>query len=476
MKTICMNIYAIFSILLYLSSVVFSALDLNGICIIISFLASIFLIISVRKIYGNYSNITFLFAVFSIIYGLSGPIAAYFGTGLAEIFGKEYIYLSYFISFSLSEIGLLIGISIQKSKIGTDFVTQKKEKNKMKIIENQQFLSITIIITMLISTVFQLINTFRAGGISALMLGKAYYQAQESALTLTLPAEIVNLLAFACISIYLSLKISNKQKINYLLLFITAIIFLPYLLIIVFLGQRGKLLHIIITCFIGIFNFIPFKKISVRIIIFAIIAYLGMGILTATRSITYLLKEDSELFWELATDKERYINALNPGRGEFGCAYGNYNFFMLKNNFEYKLGDSYIKGFLMLVPAFAYPGVKPTQITYEFRDTYFPSEVNRSSIAGTGFSSILEAYWNFGYIGVFIIYTIYGLILAKLDLKVSNNSFISLIMYTYMSSFVLEFHRAAFCDSACSIIYKFIIMFCLVFIPYSRFKRRKYNV
>lgn len=470
MKEVFINKYVIFSILFYLFSLVFSALNLNGICIIMSIIASFLCILSIKNIFGNYSNISFLFSAFSILYGLCGPIATIFGTGLNEIFGNQFLYLSYFISFSLSEIGLLIGISIKKNKIDCINIYKKRDKIKYNFLTNQNFLLIIIFITMLISTLFQLINTMRVGGISTIMLGKAYYQAKEAALTVTLPAEIINLLSFSCISLYLSLKIKNNQKINYLFLIVVGIVFLPYLLIIVFLGQRGKLLHIIITIFIGVFYFIPLKKVGIKIIILIIVAYLGMGILTANRSIIYLLNDDPDYFWDLATDKERYIKSLNLGTGEFGCSYGNYNFFILKNDFQYKLGDSYIKGFLMLVPSFIYPGEKPIQITYEFRDTYFPSEGNRSSIASTGFSSILEAYWNFGYIGVFLIYIIYGCILATIDLKISNNGFISSIMYTYISSFVVEFHRSAFGDSACSIILKLIVLFCLIIIPYNRLK------
>ena len=80
---------------------------------------------------------------------------------------------------------------------------------------------------------------------------------------------------------------------------------------------------------------------------------------------------------------------------------------MVKGDYEFKYGESYVKGLLITIPSFLYPWEKPQQITYEFRDKYFAEEAKRSSIAGTAFSSIMESYWNFGYVGIVIMYIIF---------------------------------------------------------------------
>ena len=136
-----------------------------------------------------------------------------------------------------------------------------------------------------------------------------------------------------------------------------------------------------------------------------------MGFIYANRAIIVLLRDDPEEFFEEAFSQNRITQALNPSTNEFGVGFANFNELYVSENYEFLFGKSYLQGFLITFPSFIYIGEKPQQITYVFRDTYFYSESLRSSIAGTGFSSILEAYWNFGFPGVLFMYIIFGYII-----------------------------------------------------------------
>ena len=198
-----------------------------------------------------------------------------------------------------------------------------------------------------------------------------------------------------------------------------------------------------------------------------------MSFLYANRAIVGLLQTNPQLFFEKAFSSERIVSALNPGSNEFGAAYGNFNRFITSGDYEFKYGETYLRGLVLPIPTFLYPGEKPKQITYIFRDRYFASEAKRSAIAGTGFSAILEAYWNFGYIGILIMYCIYGLLISTLEKKKYSSNILSPIIYIYSSSVLISFSRTAFGDIFSTLIMKAIVLTLLFVIPYilTKYKR-----
>jgi oligosaccharide repeat unit polymerase len=81
---------------------------------------------------------------------------------------------------------------------------------------------------------------------------------------------------------------------------------------------------------------------------------------------------------------------------------------------EYLFGRSYVDGLTIPIPRLIWPE-KPVSVTYQFRDEYFPAERERGTIAGTGFSSILEAYMNFGVAGIVAVYLLLGYCFGAFD-------------------------------------------------------------
>lgn len=426
---------------------------------------SIFLLFWSKRVAGSYTNATVMFIAFGIFYGLSGPVNALWGEGLHRLFTYPYAITPFLISYSIANLGMLCGIMLYHLLRNTK---EKTINNSNYIIEHiyikRKLLYSFGLIFVLIASTFELINIIRIGGFALLFSGKAMFQSNLSGLTLTLPATEIMVIGFSLFSLYLGVINYKKVKENKvkLKIFIFVLLSMPYIGIKTILGQRSLLLTLAICFVIGFSYFNPIKKIKPKLIVILLIMYVFLAFVFANRGIVSLLQDNPKEFFETALQRERIVKALNPGINEFGAAFGNYSQFHNKNgsNFNARLGTTYIKGLVVPIPSFVYPGSKPKQITYEFRDELFASEASRGSIAGTGFSSILEAYMNFKNIGVFFIYLLVGYFLQKLDKKYRYKNLFLVILYIASISQVMSFHRSAF-----GTIYSNIVLRALILIP-----------
>jgi oligosaccharide repeat unit polymerase len=425
-----------------------------------------------KNINGDYTNSTLIFIAFSTLYGISGPINVVWGDGLNRLFSTQYNTSAFLISYAIANIGLINGITIYNLVNKNDNLIAE---NSIKTVFNnrKELMNIGLFLAAFAS-LFELINLLRIGGIEMLTTGKAIYQSSTSELTLTLPSYEIMILAFSLVGLFLGvtyIEKSNEKGLRFkILLFL--MYSTPFLLIKTILGQRGTLLKLFFCIFIGITYFKPIKKIKPKLIIILLIVYVFLAFLFANREIVYLIPDNPNSFFETAFNRERIVNALNPGANEFGAAFGNYSEYYNEYNskFSPKLGETYIKGLVVPIPSFIYPGEKPKQITYEFRDEFFLSEASRGAIAGTGFSSILEAYMNFNYYGVFFIYVLVGYFLQKIDKVYRNKSLFLIILYTTSISLTISFHRSAFGLIFANIFLESILIFLII--TYLKFKRK----
>ncbi|MED4375450.1 O-antigen ligase [Schinkia azotoformans] len=465
-----------FIIVLFLLSMLLSINNNTQLSLFVSIASSLLLIVWTKIINGNYTNITLLFVVFSTLYGVSGPISVVWGEGLSNLFAGIYNVDAFLISYAISNIGLIIGFIIfnliHYNKQPDILIDEKNLNSTIHIKEKLFKIGIFLIF---FSSIFELINILRIGGFTVLFAGKATYQTLISVLNLTLPSTEFMVIGYSLIGIYLGTRYLEGGKLKGLRS--KVILFLicssPFLAIKMILGQRGILISLFLCIFIGITFFRPLKKVKPKIIIVLLVFYFFLSFLFANRSIVKLIPEDPSLFVDMAFNQERLVDALNPGTNEFGAAFGNYVEFYNKynSNFTPRLGETYVRGLVLPIPSFIYPGTKPQQVTYEFRDEFFISEASRGSIAGTGFSSILEAYMNFKYIGVFLIYLLIGYFLQKCDKFYRNKNLYFMIMYTALFSETIDFHRNAFGTTFSSVFLTGI----LVFIVYLFLNTKKFE-
>ena len=164
---------------------------------------------------------------------------------------------------------------------------------------------------------------------------------------------------------------------------------------------------------------------------------------------------------EILLDKDRIARALVPSQNEFGVAFGNFNEYFSSNSGWLRWGTTYLRSVLLFIPSWLYPGEKPLQVVYEFRSIYFPSEISRGATAGTGFSFLLEAYMNFGAIGILIVYFIVGTVFAGLEnlRRTKWNRPMFIAMYLSVVSVIPTFQRNAFGDIFSNLVLYVLIAF-----------------
>ncbi|GIP16505.1 hypothetical protein J40TS1_21470 [Paenibacillus montaniterrae] len=440
---------SIYLLLLNLISMILSINNLSNIALFISIITCIGMIYWSKVVTKYYTNATVIFITFAALYGLSGPISVAWGDGLNKIFSTENHLDTYLFVFALSNIGFITGVllfHLGKKQLPTD--NKKVDTFSEKLFSIRQSLIKASLMLVIISLLFEMINIYRVGGLSQIFMGKAQFQSAVSELSLSLPSSEFLLVAMSLFSLYLGILRTKNKKFkeckNLILLFI--ILSLPHIGIKLILGQRGILLSLFICLIIGLTYFLPIKRIKPKLVIIISVLYILMSFIFANRSIVSLITEDFNLFIKTATQKERLIEALNPSSNEFGSTFGNFNQFLSENEKEFPLymGETYIKGLVLPIPSFVYPGEKPIQITYEFRDQYFSSEASRGRIAGTGFSSLLEAFMNFKYIGVFVIYLLLAFVLRYLDEVFRYKTILFSVFYVAGISQTVSFHRSAF--------------------------------
>jgi len=138
------------------------------------------------------------------------------------------------------------------------------------------------------------------------------------------------------------------------------------------------------------------------------------------------------------------LEAQKPAANEFGSPFGNFNTHLLLRELnEPRYGETYLTGLTIPIPRFIWAD-KPQSITYEFRDTYFSDWAERGAIAGTAFSSLLEAYINFGKAGVAVVYFIVALAMGALErARLRSKSLAFAVFYLTLIPEAITFHRSS---------------------------------
>ena len=294
-------------------------------------------------------------------------------------------------------------------------------------------------------------------------MGKAIYQGKLSELFLTLPSSQMADVAIALLGLCLS---ERKDKKKVILTFL--LLFSPFLMLTLFLGQRGPILGWIMILFFSYNLNRNIYSIKFKTLLLVGVSYLGMVGIYMTRAIAGHGLETGK--FSVVTDyvKEgKFSDNANPANNEFGAGFLNFvNYVKAPSELVSFPGESYFEGTVIIIPSFLYPGDKPEQITYRFRDKYFSGYGEKSSIAGTGFSSLLEAYINFGAVGVIMIYFLVGLLILKLDrFLIAGNknrkqtffSFATTVTLLSMPSIMQSFHRQAFGGALSLLLFQYIL-------------------
>ncbi len=403
-------------------------------CASLLYIVCIIYAYNITRYIGNY---IILFIIFHVLYGLAGPLNDMLGLGLPTRFGVTESAPSSFVRQQILSIGSFICVI---SVLGM-YIKPSCVRAPIAIVSGRILFRMAVLLA-LIATVFYVINAYRIGGIAAVFSGKAAFQSDLGSISFTLPHHIVANISFAMMTSYIigGYSISKFRDISIYILSISVVLF-SY----VILGQRGPMLGWLVMIFVVYYSYNVYRF-KVSHIWMGITVYAVLSLSFAIRSVLpYAVSTgDIEAIWRIGLREENIIRSINPGTNEFGAAYGNYSAFVNDKNIEYpQYGLTYIEALAVPIPGFIYPGEKPKQITYEFRDSYFPMFGDAGRIAGSGFSSILEAYINFGRLGSVIVYGVIGILIVLIEHKKKRLGMLGMVNYVSMSPLLQSFHRSA---------------------------------
>lgn len=438
------NKMIVFDCLCLVSAILLASIGLIDITLALLIIASIVLVKIIKDMTQNYITFSVLFVIFHVAYGLFGVVSKYWFNQLSATYGNSFIYSPYLILYGLCTLALLVGVILANYKY-RDNIKIKDQKEVIDKTEDMKFNKYFLFVAycgFALASIFEIINFARVGGLPTLMSGKAIYQAAVDELVLTLPTQYIFQMALASFALYMIIGKTNDKKIKIRTFIIAFILSAPYLAMIFLLVRRGIILAIGLILLVALFYIKPLKRLNLKFVIILIIAYLLVGFLYSVRDDIGVIFTDFDKFKE-EFNLNRVIRNLNPAMSEFGCTYGNFNKFYIIDDHNWLYGKSYIEGLVHFIPSYLYVGEKPQMITYTFRDKYFPQKSEISSIASTGFSSMLEAYWNFGYLGS-IIYVLYGYLIVFLDKRIKTKNYFCMLFSLSIIPIVYVFHRSDF--------------------------------
>jgi hypothetical protein len=415
----------------YMTNSVALTLTLLLVCYVIAFGVAL----RVTRSIGNYIVV---FLVFHMLYGLSGPINVVFGESLPRVFsGVEPATLHYLRQQLVTLAGFMGGV------IFVRIITRHHPTFSNRVNVEARALARSAIVAAGLSSVMYALNLSRLGGIDAVFRGKANFQSDLGSLFLTLPYQFVADIAVAVMCVALMVAhgpVTWRSRLAFL------VALAPGGLSHVILGQRGPILGWLIILAAAVSLTRPYIP-TFRHAVIGLVAYLSLASLFLLRGAIPHMAHTGNFQDGLATAvrAERVLYALNPATNEFGSAFGNFSAFRQRPLLAYpQFGATYIEGLAVPVPGFMYPGDKPIQVSYRFRDAYIPEFARATRISGTGFGSVLEAYINFGEFGGLLVYTLVGAALALCEVWKVGLGLYGIVNYVALSQLAQSFHRSSF--------------------------------
>jgi len=426
----------IFSIIGYLfgSFIIFILLSF------ISFIIFCFILIK----FSGFNSITFLFLFLFGLYGYSVPLSILFKADIGSYrlsdildwFDVTKSLYSFILINHLALLGMSFAYLINHNKLASESNCAVSENNNNEELKNLS------IICGIISSIFELINFIRVGGFPTLDQGKLVYESAVSDLSLTLPSDFFCSLSF----IFLAISIHKIKLLDFIFTLCSNAI---YLSIYLYIGERGTIFTIILLLLIGLTFYNKIIKIRPFYVLGLSVLYLFFLLFTVYRNI-FSLGLNENITFKMTKDyicenKNVVLFVLNPANSEFGTACLNYRVNYEQNSdHSLKFGKTYLHFYTQLLPQSINPFYDKAVIT-EYRDKFFPERSLNGSIGGTAYSSLMEAYINFGLLGGFLIYFIIFFFLIRMEIyRWKNNGLFIHVFYMILITSVLLFHRSTF--------------------------------
>ncbi|WP_456867480.1 O-antigen polymerase [Galbibacter sp. BG1] len=388
----------------------------------------------------GFNSILFIFLILFGLYGYSVPISVYYHLDIgwhrvAKLSTWEKVDSSLYSYLISNQLALLAIIILFIFFVNRKIMNIKFDNNKTI---KYSYLRLALIAGFL-SSISALINFLRVGGFTTVLKGKAYYQGAVNDLVLNIPYEGFFYISIALFSLFLiNIKV-RYLSFYYAIQFIGSISFVLFINLII--GERGLLVIGMAIFFLGYYSHIRMTSLKFKYLIILSVLYILFNTLTLLREKSIKYNGAIDFY---TNNKEMLYRLMNPANTEFAASAFNYRIFYhyKESDYQFELGKTYTEILVAFFPTYIYPN-KPKSITYKFRDEYFPERKKQGSSAGTGFSSLMEAYMNFGYFGPFIIYFIFVFIIIYIESKRGEKSLLIKCIYLLLLNILLIFSRSA---------------------------------
>ena len=387
------------------------------------------------------NSVLFLFMVLFGMYGYSVPISVFFDADIgwhrvAKLRSWQKVddtLFSFLISNQLALLAtaLLYLVFVKRRLMQIPSQLQKRT--------NTNYFRFAIIAGLL-SSFSEGLNFLRAGGFGAISQGKAFYQGAVNDLAMNIPYEGFFYISIALFAQFFASVHSRSDKyLTYLPPFLLSIAFVLFINLAI--GERGTLLVAIVVFVLGYTIKKRIVKVGFTYVVLLSFLYVAFNVLTLLREKSVEYKGFTKF---IDTYDQKLYKLMNPANSEFGSPALNYRIFIDRKpeDYKFKLGRTYTEITTAFIPRYVYPN-KPKGIIFEFGDQYFLERKELGSTAGTGFSSLMEAYMNFGYLGPFVVYLVFLFFLIYMESKRGRNQLFTDLLYLLLFNVFLIFSRSA---------------------------------
>lgn len=432
----------IFSLIL---SAAGTALGLTGYAVtayITGVVASAGLLIFVARSLVGVASLSGIFVTFFLAYGLLAPIGAF--AGLRVFLPPPYATDQFVAYYCLALAGIMLGLSGRwRVEISTKSVGSTENLNPAAIL-------IVAFVCAGMATSFEVINVIRAGGPEILLGGKLAYQSAITELTATLPSEYAARMAVALFALWFALSRNGTLPVSIWKSVLFLAVIGPVLVGFIILGRRTEMLALMLSAVVAGTYLTPLRRLTPRLIVAVCFIYLAFIAIFVLRE-TVFHPAGGQMTAEKFRDA--FLHVVFPVSGEFGAPFSIFSDGIKRlSDAALMWGGSYLDGFALIVPSFLYPGDKPIQLdTALFVAAHPVGTAHKGSVAGYGYSPILEAFVNFGTTGVFFVFLLVGRCLRSIErLRLRCGAFAFVLSYFLVLPIGQTFHRSTFGNAVLS--------------------------
>jgi len=384
-----------------------------------------------RQVFGYWNCLSILFWLAHGLYAVSGPLSWYIQK--ESVFFHEHIkYADLYVSFcALASLSFVLGTILPTLK--------HRQYNTRAIGQflHPYALRASSLALLAVAFVLEMTRLSQPQYREALILGKIYVGFVEG-YTSPIIAHLIYTSALLGTLFIIQKQISTPSRVKFVLLWL--LMCSPTIITSLIVGGRGLFIGLFFTIFFSNYLIIKFRKITVRLLTVMLAMYLLFVVIYWARGLTGGLVVGATDSKELISTITENIN-LNPASVEFAAPFVNFNiFYASAETLPLQYGATYIDGILSVIEYLAYGKLRPNT-TELFHQIFYPEALDGGY--GNGFSSIVEAYWNFGVIGVLVVYFLFGLILSQLEIKVNLKPFSPIhLLYINLIPAVVIIHRS----------------------------------